>query len=99
MGTLTDALVINDTYSGDLGHVGVTSHEAQLQCLFLSRNGIQVHDKDMASEGEKSLYHELTLAQIAEVRLITRGGSYINPPPPAPADVAYWYRRRESLTT
>ncbi|XP_036037887.1 inositol 1,4,5-triphosphate receptor associated 2 [Onychomys torridus] len=29
-------------------------------------NGIQEHDKDMSSEGEKSLYHELTLAQAAE---------------------------------
>ncbi|XP_021084548.1 inositol 1,4,5-triphosphate receptor associated 2 isoform X2 [Mesocricetus auratus] len=42
------------------------TQELQLLQHKLIVNGIQVHDKGMVSEEEKSLYHELTLAQTAE---------------------------------
>ncbi|KAL6075117.1 hypothetical protein STEG23_022556, partial [Scotinomys teguina] len=42
------------------------NRELQLLEHKLIVNGIQVHEKDVASEGEKSLYHEITLAQTAE---------------------------------
>lgn len=69
----------------DLNPVGVIANSARQQCLFLSRNRIQ----DTASEGENSLYHELTLPGSAEVR--TRaGGKVLHKPPAAP--LLLWLR-------